>query len=97
MTYADLAVPYGVDLMLVDRARAHLRLVASSQIYRDLLMVPDGSRPIFDKPEKVSAVQQLYSEVDQLAQDIFKELDPNGRLFNLPYRSEVLAKTIQLG
>lgn len=97
MSEAELAVPYGVDLMLVEKARAHLGAVASSQTYRNLLWVPDGSRLIFDKPEKVRAAQQLYFEVDQLARDIFKELDPNGPLFNRPYRSEVLAKSIQLG
>lgn len=95
MTENELTVPYGVDLLLVERVRRHLQVVVESAAYRDLLWVPDGSRKIFDKPEKVVAAAALYKELERLSNDIATELSPLNRLADVD-RSYVLNKAIFL-
>ncbi|PPC88024.1 MAG: hypothetical protein CTY39_01445 [Hyphomicrobium sp.] len=95
MAEADLIVPFGVDLLLVERARAYLKLVIGNPSYRNALRVPDGSRVIYDKPEKLAATIQLYGEIDQLVKDIYRELDPVATMFNRP-ASTVLAKAVYI-
>jgi hypothetical protein len=97
MTETQLFVPYGVDLLLVERARACLEIVTSSEQYRNSLWVPDGSRKIFDRPEKISATRQLGSEIDRLAKDIHKELDPLGALYNRAYYPASLNRSVVYG
>lgn len=93
MTTNELQVPFGVDLLLVERARLHLKFILDSPTYRDMLWVPDGSRKIFEKAETLTATARLYSEVDQLAKDIYAQLDPLGQLYDRPY-SQVLSKAV---
>lgn len=95
MTPQQLNVPFGVDLLLVDRARLHLKNIIDNTSYRSSLYVPDQSRLIFDSQEKLKATVQLYMEVEQLAKDIYKELDPVASIYNRPF-SQVLAKSIYL-
>lgn len=42
MTLNELIVPYGVDLLLVERVRLHLKLILDNSEYRNALRVPDG-------------------------------------------------------
>ncbi len=74
MSHSELLVPHRVDLLLVERARDHLRYVLDTPSYRDALKVPDGSRIIFDAPGKVQAATALYREVDRLYEDMSAEL-----------------------
>lgn len=91
----DLVVPFGVDLLLVERVRAHLKVMLDLPAYRATLQVPDGSRLIFDKPEKASALANLYKEVEQLSSDLAREINPLAAHAGLP-RSQVLNKAIML-
>jgi len=95
MSESELSVPYGVDLLLTERVRTHLARVITDDSYRNSLWVPDGSRRIYDKSEKLSATIRLFGEVNQLVQDIYTELDPLGKLYNRP-NSQVLAKAVYL-
>lgn len=93
MSPTELSVPFGVDLLLVERARNHLKFIIDNQYYRDLLYVPNGSRKIYDSPEKLQQTISLHAEVSQLAEDIYKELmatvTSRGRT-----RDQLLARTI---
>jgi len=94
MSDKELTVPFRMDLLLVERARLHVQYIINNPLYRDALYVPDGSRKIFDTPEKRTAVQALYKEIERLSEDMAKELNPVAALFG--NRSDVLAKAIQL-
>ena len=95
MSAEELRVPFGVDLLLVERARSHLKFVLDYPAYREKLWVPDRSRKIYEKPETVTATTRLYEEVDQLVKDIYRELDPFGQIYDRPV-NQVLAKAIYL-
>jgi hypothetical protein len=95
MTDQDLVVPFGVDLLLVDRVRGHLKLLLDIPAYRATLLVPDGSRLIFDKPEKTDALADLYKEVEQLSADLAREINPLAAYAGLP-RDQVLNKAVLL-
>jgi hypothetical protein len=95
MSEQELTVPYSVDLLLVERARLHVKYVVDNQSYREKLNVPDGSRKIFDKDDKLAAVTALYRELERLSEDIAKELNPLAGLLGTS-RSTVLAKSIYL-
>jgi hypothetical protein len=95
MTDQELVVPFGVDLLLVERVREHLKFLLDLPAYRDVLLVPDGSRRIFDKPEKAVALADLYQEVERLSADLAREINPLAAYAGLP-RSQVLNKAIML-
>lgn len=95
MTDQELAVPFGVDLLLVERVRSHLKFLLDQPSYRAALFVPDGSRLIFDKPEKVHALADLFKEVEQLSADLAREINPLAAYAGLP-RHQVLNKAILL-
>lgn len=95
MTPQELSVPFGVDLLLLDRVRIHLKYIIDNESYRTKLWVPDGSRLIYDAQEKLKATVELHKEVEQLAKDVYKELDPLAAVYNRPY-SQVLAKAIYM-
>jgi hypothetical protein len=94
MTEQELSVSFGMDLLLVEQARQHLRYIIDNENYRNKLKVPDGSRLIYDKADKLIATIELYKEIDKLAQDIYKELVPYG-YYTRTY-PQVLAKAIYL-
>lgn len=95
MSHQALSVQFGMDLLLIDQARQHLRCIIDNEINRNRLRVPDGSRLIYDTADKLAATIRLHKEIDQLAEDIFKELSPLGSLYG--YRpAQVLAKAIYL-
>ena len=95
MTDQELAVPFGADLLLVEPVRAHLKFLLDLPTYRTALFVPDGSRLIFDKPEKVDALAELFKEVEQLSADLAREINPLATYAGLP-RHQVLNKAILL-
>ena len=72
----DLNLPEYMRLGLVERTREHLNRLLLSKEFRESLMVPDGTRKIFDDGQKVEALEVLYKECDDLAFAIFKELKP---------------------
>lgn len=72
----QLSCPSYMSLALVERLRSHLSLLVASEGLRNQLTVPDGSRKVFDKPEKLEALQVLYNEVDELARAIYNSLRP---------------------
>lgn len=82
----DLNVATYMRLALVEKTRAHLALLNSIKSYRDSLVVPDGSRKIFDASEKEAALQVLTSEVTDLVSAIYKELKP----YSTQYDSNVI-------
>ncbi|QMW13688.1 hypothetical protein H3302_11450 [Pseudoalteromonas sp. MT33b] len=72
----QLSCPSYMSLALVERLRSHLSLLVASEVLRDQIMVPDGSRKVFNEEGKLEALQILYSEVDDLAKTIFNSLRP---------------------
>ncbi len=72
----DLYLPYEMRLGLVEKTRAHLKKLLALDMWRSSLDVVDGSRKIFDKPEKIKALEILENEFTALAEVIFKDLRP---------------------
>lgn len=95
MSEQELSVPFSMDLLLLDRARAHLKYIIDNYSYRSILRVPDDSRIIYDKPDKLKSTTHLYNELDQLIQDVYKELAPLGNFYKRSY-SQVLSKAIAM-
>ncbi|EAA7840752.1 hypothetical protein AYC90_12730 [Salmonella enterica] len=85
----QLRCPTYMSLALVERLRAHLALLVSSKVLRDRLIVPDGSRNVFDSEEKVDALNILYNEISDLAVSIYRSLQP---FSYLPYDSSTLTQ-----
>lgn len=71
-----LSKPYYLELSLVAETQRHLQFFVDNLEFTKTLDVPDLSRKIIDSPEKVLALQLLKMEVDQLAEDIARELKP---------------------
>lgn len=86
---AQLECPSYLSLTLVDRLRSYLLLLSTSKSQRDRLVVPDGSRRIFNDENKVEALNILYSEVNDLATAISNDLVPSS--FNV-YDSKFLTE-----
>jgi len=74
----ELYCPSYLPLTLIEKLRAHLSLLVVSPELRNLILVPDGSRRVFDSEEKVEALVILHSEVTDLAKSIYKILNPYG-------------------
>lgn len=72
----ELYLSYDIRLGLVERTRAYLLSLSTNSIYRNSLMVPDGSRKIFNSDSKSKALEILLSEVTDLAESIAKDLNP---------------------
>lgn len=68
--------PYYLELSLVAETQRHLQYLVDNPGFTKTLVAPDLSRKIIDSPEKVLALQLLKMEVDQLAEDIARELKP---------------------
>lgn len=67
--------PY-LDLQLLGTAAAHLATIITNDDYRKSLWVPDGSRQIFDKPEKLSQTIALFGELHSLADEVRQAISP---------------------
>lgn len=78
MWHADvgaLAAGSVYELAIVAEAVRHLDFLARNIAHAKTLMVPDGSRQIFNTSEKLEALIQLSIEMDDLALQIGREQD----------------------
>ncbi|HHC7373012.1 TPA: hypothetical protein ACN30B_002061 [Vibrio parahaemolyticus] len=76
----QLSCPPYMSLALVERLRAHLSLLVSSETLRDRILVPDGSRKVFNEESKLEALQIISNEVDDLAKAIYKSIAPSSHM-----------------
>ena len=63
------------ELAIVAEATRHLDYLARNHATAKTLMVPDGSRAIFNTTEKLEGLVQLSLEMDDLALQISREQD----------------------
>ena len=70
-----LAAGSGYELAIEAEAVRHLDYLARNTAHTKTLLVPDGSRPIFNTAEKLEALIQLSLEMDDLALQIGREQD----------------------
>ncbi len=76
MWHADLgALAAGsvYELAIVAESVRHLDYLARNAAHAKTLLVPDGSRPIFNTVEKLEALIQLSLEIDDLALQVARE------------------------
>lgn len=64
------------DLTLVAIARDNLEYFVNNPQSAAALDSPDGTRKILNEPKKFSALNRLYAEVNELAENIVEELEP---------------------
>lgn len=93
MNSSQLSIGPYMDLMLLGHAQNHLWYILNYQAYRDSLETPDRTRKIFNTPGKVTALRALANELDQLIQDIAKEMLP---VYYSGSRTDALNKAIVL-
>lgn len=65
-----------LPLTLLDNLRSYLLVISYLEDTRNALIVPDESRKIFNTEEKVEALRLLYDEVVQLAEAVYKAINP---------------------
>lgn len=75
---ASLNRPRYLEVSLIAETQGHLHRLIHDRPYCEALMVPDQSRKIIDSPEKFTSLIGLAFEVDGLAAQIMRELDPFG-------------------
>lgn len=73
----DLACSKNLPLVLLENLRSKLLVLAYLDEPRNSLLVPDGTRKIFNSDEKVEALKILYAEVNDLAESIQRAIAPN--------------------
>lgn len=61
------------ELAVLGEAQRFLDYLTKNETYAKTLVVPDGSRYIFDSREKLDALRKLSIEMDQLTLDVAKE------------------------
>ncbi len=76
MNDSSLAKPYYLELSLVAEVQKYLQLLVDNPLYAQTLNVPDESRKIIDTPDKLTSLQKLKAEVEELAIDIAREINP---------------------
>ncbi len=64
------------ELRILAETQRHLDYLACHHEYAKTLMVPDGSRRIFDTNAKLAGLNQLSIEMDDLAKQVAKEQRP---------------------
>jgi hypothetical protein len=80
MYHADIAaLKLGsiYELRILAETQRFLDLLACNHDYAKTLMVPDGSRRIFDTPTKLEGLNKLSIEMDELAKEVAKEQRPS--------------------
>jgi hypothetical protein len=78
-----------LPLTLLENLRAHLLLLIYLEDNRNSLMVPDGTRKIFDSEAKIEALNILSRELDDLAMSTLKAIAP----FQSAYDGSLLKNT----
>lgn len=71
-----LDVPDFFRLSLVEKTREYLTFLLSNGTVRNGLIVPDGTRRVFDNEAKVEALEILSAEISDLTKAITKEINP---------------------
>lgn len=80
MYHSDMsALSYGryTDLAVLAETQRHLDYLYRNQSVAEQLIVPDGSRRIFNSPEKFQWLLALSVEMDELLTRVFAESYPN--------------------
>lgn len=99
MYHADIAaLQQGIshDLAILAEAQRHLDALARNTTRAGDLLVPDGSRRIFDTPAKLDGLLKLSIELDELLAQVAREQSKATRRAYMPALSEsrkVVAKT----
>jgi hypothetical protein len=70
---AALAAGLLNELAILRETQRHLDALATNHAYAKSLLVPDGSRPIFDSNAKLNGLNDLSRELDDLALEVAKE------------------------
>lgn len=76
MYHADknaLTIGYLHELSILAETQRHLDHLYHNQDHAKTLSVPDGSRLIFDQPEKLTALLHLSVQMDNLLREVAKE------------------------
>jgi hypothetical protein len=63
------------ELAILAETQRHLDALARNHTEAQRLLVPDGSRQIFDTAAKLGALNELSIEIDDLAEEVAKEQD----------------------
>lgn len=71
-----LRKPFYLELSLVAETQKYLKVLVENPGYAKTLDVPDRSRKIIDTQEKLQSLHQLRAEVDELAVDLAREINP---------------------
>ena len=73
---ADLTVPISRELTLLAVAQQRIKMMMLDKQGTMRLMTPDGSRAIVDSKEKFTGLHLLSLELDQLSEEVAKEVVP---------------------
>lgn len=79
MYHADtsaLSQGYIYELAILAETTRHLKHLANDETYAKSLQVPDGTRAIFNTPEKLKGLAALSREMDELFRDVANEQLP---------------------
>jgi hypothetical protein len=79
MYHADMkafALGSVYELRILSETQRHLDYLACNHEYAKTLLVPDGTRAIFDTNAKLAGLNQLSIEMDDLAKEVAKEQRP---------------------
>lgn len=68
--------PYYLELSLVAEVQKYLQFLIDNPAYAKTLNVPDESRKILDSNDKLQSIGRLKLELDELLEDIARELNP---------------------
>jgi hypothetical protein len=71
-----LRAGYIYELGILAEAQRYLDWLYHNQLEAQKLMVPDGSRKIFDSPDKLLGLTSLSVEMDELMREVGKEQSP---------------------
>jgi hypothetical protein len=71
-----LRAGYVYELAILAEAQRYLDWLYHNQVEAQKLMVPDGSRKIFDSADKLSGLTSLSVEMDELMREVGKEQSP---------------------
>jgi len=64
------------ELAILSETQRHLDALSFNPAYANTLLVPDGSRAIFDTDEKWQGLLRLSKEMDDLLSNVFAENAP---------------------
>jgi len=80
MYHADmmaLKIGYLYELRILAETQRHLDFLYHNETYAKTLLVPDGSRVIFDTQEKFEGLKKLSMEMDDLLREVAMEQKPS--------------------